>query len=260
MIYGFLSYNSKALKISFLLYVSYSMTEQKKLSNHHHKVALEKKQKMKSHLMLSALDLYCQSSPEKVLVIDDFVKYAGVSRGTFYNYFLSTNELLTEISMNMSDEVLEIIEPIIAVLNHPIERVTIATRLYLRSAMHYPVWGRLITSVGPRYVVRDRNVAKFLTRDLKKADELGHIKIEDYRVTRDMFLGSVYYSLETMLTETVDQHYLGLVIKTLLGHLGIQQNEVQRLYQLELPSEIEITTPFFTILKQHQSKGYDHKN
>ena len=58
-----------------------------------------------------------------------------------------------------------------------------------------------------------------------------------------------------MLTETVDQHYLGLVIKTLLGHLGIQQNEVQRLYQLELPSEIEITTPFFTILRQHQIKS-----
>ncbi|EXD37268.1 hypothetical protein J500_0608 [Acinetobacter sp. 479375] len=37
--------------------------------------------------------------------------------------------------------------------------------------------------------------------------------------------------------------------------MGIQQNEVQRLYQLELPSEIEITTPFFTILRQHQIKS-----
>lgn len=217
--------------------------------DHRSRVGLEKKQKMKNHLMVSALDLYHQTPVEQNLLIDDFVKHAGVSRGTFYNYFTSTNELLTEIAMQMSDEVLDIIEPIISQLDHPLERIMLATRLYLRSAIRFPIWGQLITSIGPKFTIRGRNISQYLARDLKKAHDLGLIKITDYRVSRDIFLGSAYYSLETILTETVDQDYFNLVMETIFTNLGLAQGEVKRLINLPLPTEIEIKTPFFTILK-----------
>ncbi|MBJ9984692.1 TetR/AcrR family transcriptional regulator [Acinetobacter sp. S40] len=207
---------------------------------------------MKNHLMVSALDLYCQVPAEQNLLIDDFVKHAGVSRGTFYNYFTSTNELLTELAIQMSDEILDIIEPIIFQFDHPLERVMLATKLYLRSATRYPVWGQLITSVGPRFTLRGRNISRYLTRDLKKAHDLGLVIIKDYRVSRDIFLGSAYYSLETILTEAVDQDYFNLVIETLFINLGIAPEEAQRLMSLPLPSEVNIQTPFFTVLKNHQ--------
>ena len=167
---------------------------------------------MKNHLMVSAIDLYGQTPVDQSLLIDDYVKHAGVSRGTFYNYFTSTNELLTEIAMHMSDEVLDIIEPIISQLDHPLERIMLATKLYLRSAIRFPIWGQLITSVGPKFTIRGRNISQYLARDLKKAHDLNLITIRDYRVSRDIFLGSAYYSLETILMETVDQNYFNLVI------------------------------------------------
>lgn len=216
--------------------------------NHRSRVGLEKKQKMKNHLMVSAIDLYGQTPVDQSLLIDDYVKHAGVSRGTFYNYFTSTNELLTEIAMHMSDEVLDIIEPIISQLDHPLERIMLATKLYLRSAIRFPIWGQLITSVGPKFTIRGRNISQYLARDLKKAHDLNLITIRDYRVSRDIFLGSAYYSLETILMETVDQNYFNLVIETIFVNLGLSQDEVQRLMDLPVPSEIDIQTPFFTIL------------
>lgn len=198
--------------------------------------------------MVSAIDLYGQTPVDQSLLIDDYVKHAGVSRGTFYNYFTSTNELLTEIAMHMSDEVLDIIEPIISQLDHPLERIMLATKLYLRSAIRFPIWGQLITSVGPKFTIRGRNISQYLARDLKKAHDLNLITIRDYRVSRDIFLGSAYYSLETILMETVDQNYFNLVIETIFVNLGLSQDEVQRLMDLPVPSEIDIQTPFFTIL------------
>lgn len=221
--------------------------------DHRSRVGLEKKQKMKNHLMLSSLDLYCQAPAEQNLLIDDFVKHAGVSRGTFYNYFTSTNDLLTEIAMQMSDEVLDIIEPIILQYDHPVERIMLATKLYLRSAIRYPIWGQLITSIGPKFTIRGRNISLYLTRDLKKADDLALITIKDYRVSRDIFLGSAYYSMETILTETVGQDYLNLVMESMFINLGITQDEVNRLMSLTLPSEIAIETPYFSLLKGLQS-------
>ena len=42
-------------------------------------------------------DLRAEHGPD-IPVVDDFVKAAGVSRGTFYNYFKSTSELFEAIA------------------------------------------------------------------------------------------------------------------------------------------------------------------
>ncbi|MFD2272333.1 TetR/AcrR family transcriptional regulator [Undibacterium arcticum] len=54
---------------------------------------------------------YLRKKGPDLPVIDDFIAAAGVARGTFYNYFNTTSELLAAVTGEMSDEVLSIIDP-----------------------------------------------------------------------------------------------------------------------------------------------------
>ncbi len=50
------------------------------------------------------LDAYAGSAPGTRPVIDDVVRVAGVSRGTFYKYFESLDEILPELGQRMAEE------------------------------------------------------------------------------------------------------------------------------------------------------------
>src|SRR5271165_4388978 len=52
-------------------------------------------------------------------VIDDFIRAAGIARGTFYNYFKSTDELLRATSELLTEEVISSIDNKIRSLKDP---------------------------------------------------------------------------------------------------------------------------------------------
>jgi AcrR family transcriptional regulator len=57
-------------------------------------------------------------------VIDDIIREAQVSRGTFYNYFVSVNEVLAAISQALSDQMTTGILPVYDVLQEPWQRLS----------------------------------------------------------------------------------------------------------------------------------------
>lgn len=61
--------------------------------DHRTGVGLERRARMRQRLIEAAPPVFAEMGPE-VAQIDDVIRLAGVSRGAFYNYFRSTNELL----------------------------------------------------------------------------------------------------------------------------------------------------------------------
>ena len=68
-------------------------------------------------------------------VIDDFIKAAGIARGTFYNYFKSTDELLLATSELLSEEQMELINKIVGRISRdPVMRFGVGLRIWIRWA------------------------------------------------------------------------------------------------------------------------------
>src|SRR4249919_1279134 len=89
--------------------------------DHRVRVGAQRREKTKLRLLENALSVFSEKGPD-VAVIDDFIAAAGVSRGTFYNHFKTTNELLLALATAMSDEVLQIVDPLVLHHDDPVAR------------------------------------------------------------------------------------------------------------------------------------------
>jgi AcrR family transcriptional regulator len=221
--------------------------------DHRVRVGAQRREKTRLRLLESALRVFNEKGPD-LAVIDDFIAAAGVSRGTFYNHFKTTNELLLALATAMSDEVLQIVDPLVLHQDDPIRRFAAGSRLYMKMALRYPLWGGFITRVGTRIATRGQLIDVYLTRDLELALASGRLKVDSVTVARDLVLGAIFYGIETMLTEpTLESHPEQIVRCVLIGlGLGVAEAEAIAFMPLEIPSAVE--GPIFSGLKPAKAR------
>lgn len=218
------------------------------VQDHRVRVGAQRREKTRLRLLESALTVFTDKGPDAA-VIDDFIAAAGVSRGTFYNHFRTTGELLLALATAMSDEVLEIVDPLVLHLHDPVERFACGTRLYMQMALRYPLWGSFMTRVGTRIAARGQLIDAHLTRDLALALEQKKLSIDSVIVARDIVLGAIFYGIETMLTEPTRAHHAEQILRSVLVGFGLAPHEAQRIafMPLEMPGAVQ--GPIFSGLK-----------
>ena len=217
--------------------------------DHRVRVGAQRRQKTRLRLLQSALRVFGEKGAETAL-IDDVIEVAGVARGTFYNHFRTTAELLLALAGEMSDEVLGVVDPIALRFDDPVHRFAVGTRLYMRAALRYPTWGRFITSVGTRIATRGQLIDLYLTRDLSEAVKQKRVDVADVLVARDIVLGSIFYGIETMLTEPTHKHHPEHLVATFLRGMGIPASEADRIAFMPLPEAGAVQGPLFSSLPQ----------
>jgi AcrR family transcriptional regulator len=199
-------------------------------------------------LLESALAVFADKGPDAA-VIEDFIAAAGVSRGTFYNHFHTTSELLLALAGAMSDEVLQVVDPVVLALTDPVQRFATGTRLYMQMAVRYPVWGRFITHVGTRIATRGQLIDEYLSRDLALAIKRKRIRVDNLRVARDIMLGSIFYGIETMLTEPTHDHHAEQMLRSVMLGFGVAPEEAAAIAYMALPTLGPVLGPIFSKLK-----------
>lgn len=216
--------------------------------DHRVRVGAQRREKTRLSLLESALSVIHDKGPDGA-VIEDFIAAAGVSRGTFYNHFNTTNELLLALATEMSDEVLGTVDPLVLELKDPIQRFSTGTRLYMQMAIRYPLWGSFLNRMGTRIATRGQLIEKYLTRDLTDALDAGLIRADNVLVARDMVLGSIFYGIETMVTEPTHAHHPEHLIETVLRGLSVPDAVAHAVAFMPLPKTKDIEGPIFSRLK-----------
>lgn len=216
--------------------------------DHRVRVGAQRRGKTRLRLLQSALAVFTEKGPD-VAVIDDFIAAAGVSRGTFYNHFNTTHELLLTLATAMSDEVLHIVDPLVLPLDEPVQRFATGTRLYMQMAVRYPLWGSFITRVGTRIATRGQLIDVYLTRDLELARKSGRIDVDSVLGARDLVLGSIFYGIETMLSEHTRAHHPEYLMRSVLIGLGLEPTEAQNIAFMPLPTPGAVEGPIFSTMR-----------
>jgi AcrR family transcriptional regulator len=204
------------------------------VEDHRVRVGAQRREKTRLRLLESALGVFTAKGPDAA-VIDDFIAAAGVSRGTFYNHFRTTNELLFALATAMSDEVLQCVDPMVVQLEDPVRRFATGSRLYMKMALRYPLWGSFITRVGTRIAARGQLIDDYLTRDLELAVKQQRLQVDSVLVARDIVLGSIFYGIETMLIEPTRAHHPEHMLRCVLAGLGLAPAEAEAIAFMPLP-------------------------
>ncbi len=194
--------------------------------NYQTRIGALKREKTRLRLIESALKVFAEKGPDAPL-IDDFIAAAGVARGTFYNYFRTTAELLSAVAAESSDEVLGVIDPVVRRIEDPAVRVVTGVRLYMEMAVRYPLWGAFITRVGTKRGSRGRLLDVYLTRDLQLGIDAGRFAATEVVVARDVALGAIVYGIETLLSGHAPVEYLENSLFSLLLAFGLESLEAR---------------------------------
>lgn len=215
--------------------------------DHRIRVGAQRREQTRLRLIESALTVLADKGPDTA-AIEDFIVAAKVSRGTFYNYFRTTSELLLAVAGGMSDEILQMVDPVVQQFQDPVERFTAGSRLYMQTALRYPRWGAFIARVGTRIAARGQLIDVYLNRDLTNAIALKRLKVDNVLVARDVVLGTIFFGIETMLTEPTQDHHPEHMMRCVLTGFGLSPEEAQAIAFAPLPILGAVQGPIFSRL------------
>lgn len=193
------------------------------------RVAAEKRERMRGRLIEAALEVFSSKGVEAT-VIDDLIAQAQVSRGTFYNYFQTTHEVMAAVLQSLVNELLLLVDAAIADRPDPAERLACGVRTMLHTARRFPQAGRFIARLG---VTRSPDLLPALNhplRDLVEGIETGRFMLTDPLLGLDLVVGTTSAALLSlsMRPDLTDDYPQEITFHLLLG-LGMTRAAARKL-------------------------------
>ena len=163
-------------------------------------------------------------------VIEDLIEQAQVSRGTFYNYFRTTDEVMAAVLQAVGNELLSLVDLAIADRADPAERLACGVRTVLHTARHFPQVGRFMSRVGVNRSLDHLPALGYLLRDLVEATEAGRFKLDDPTLGLDLVVGTTNAALLSlsMRSDLTDAYPQEITFHILLG-LGMTRAAARKL-------------------------------
>ena len=194
-----------------------------------------KRARTRKELVTAAFHVFAEKGFD-VPVVADFIAASGVSRGTFYNYFQTREEILAAVADELAREINALILPVLSDLRDPAERVAASARCFIGMAAGDPVRGAILVRMIPiaggplNEQMRRHAVAMF-----REGVSSGRFKIESIQAAHDIGLGMVAMVVRTILGKKhVPANYTQVTIAMYLRSLGIQAREATRIATMPL--------------------------
>ena len=209
--------------------------------DHRPRVAAEKRERMRARLVETALEVFAERGVG-ASVIQEVIARAGVSQGTFYNYFRTNEDLLQAVSQELNNELVQWIEG--AVLRHadPAQRLADGVRLYMHKARAFPLFGRFLVQAGLGLASPANQIYVNVPPHIEAGFAQGRFERMPMAVALDFVSGSAMAAIARMASEPVADDYPEQIVATLLHALGMSAAEARAiafapLAALNLPPE-----------------------
>ena len=202
------------------------MLESPIATDHRPRVAAERRARMRRKLVESALLVFAEKGVD-ASVIEDVIAAAGVSRGTFYNYFLTNAELLVAAIEELGNEVVDLIESRVKSLPSPAARLFTGLRQYLDVAQRFPLFARFITRVGPQAIGPDNLVYKYIPIHIEEGLRAGEFVDAPVGVALDMVVGAGLIAVTRISADRTNDAYLRAMLLALARSLGFDQGRAE---------------------------------
>ena len=219
-------------------------------TDHRPRVAAERRERMRKRLIESALIVFAQKGVG-ASVIPEVVAAAEVSQGSFYNYFRTNDDLLTAVSEELSNEMLQLIESVVGGIADPGVRVATALRCYLQLARGCRMVARFLAGAGMRVGGEHSMVYDVLPPDLEEGAKLGQFDPAALTVAVDIIKGAVLVAMHRMAQGRIAKAYPEQMVQAMLRSLGVSTADAVRLTAAPLP---RLAIPAESLLARVQAR------
>ena len=201
-------------------------------SDHRPRVAAEKRARMRRKLVESALLVFAEKGVD-ASVIEDVIAAAGVSRGTFYNYFRTNAELLVAVNEELNDEISTLIKAQVRPDPDPTARQCMGFRLFVDVARRYPLFAKFVARAGVN--VRPGSLRhEFMSPSIKAAIKAGDFADMPLVVALDFIAGNILTAVVSVSEGRLDDNYLAALIAATLRGVGVSEMKAASLMAVPL--------------------------
>lgn len=198
--------------------------------NHRTLVGKIRRANTEAKIIEAAIQVFAEKGPQGA-VIDDFIKAAGIARGTFYNYFRTTNELLEATQTWLRDDLIKSIEDVLIDVTDPITRFGLGIRLWMKRAESDRAWCGFVSQVR---LFGSPELGKPI-RDLKRALRAKEVKIPNLEAAMDLVEGSGTNAMQRIFREPTLKNHGDKVAILILQGLGVDSVKIKEIINWPLP-------------------------
>ena len=208
-------------------------------SDHRTLVGARRRARTEERILEAALHVFAAKG-SSAPVIDDFIKAAGIARGTFYNYFRSTDELFDATAIWLLEDLAQSLDGALEEVTDPVLRIGIGIRLAMRKAEQDRAWAgfmgkflHLQPLAGPR-----------TDRALQRGLRLKRLHAPSADAAMDLLVGTWRQAMERIASHPELSGYGDSVAAIVLQGLGADPASIREIIARPLP---EMTRPTRTI-------------
>jgi len=204
------------------------------LEDHRPRVAAERRARMRRTLVEAALLVFAEKGVD-ASVIDDVITAAGVSRGTFYNYFRTNAELLIAANEELGNELARHIEAHVASLPSPAARLATGIRLYFDVARRFPLLAHFLARVGPQSAGPSNLLYTYLPAHLAEGVKRGEFEAMPSLAALDIIVGTGILVVARISAGDADDKYMDACLIGLMRSLGYPSARARAMVAIPLP-------------------------
>jgi AcrR family transcriptional regulator len=185
-----------------------------------------KRERTRAQLINTAMAMLADNSLGSVSILE-LATAAGVSNGTFYNYFQTREELVMAAAARLSEQLAGHLRSEFIGVNDPAERIVIAARTFMERTCEEPVFGwALLRLVGtlPRL---SEKVRQSILLDVREGKAKGRFHFSSEVAAADMVLGTLLVGIRSLLEKRVGQEHIGAVGEVSLVGLGMKLKDAK---------------------------------
>ncbi|ODV42503.1 TetR family transcriptional regulator [Cupriavidus sp. UYMMa02A] len=205
---------------------------------------------MRKRLLESAMIVFAQKGLG-ASVIPEVVAAAEVSKGSFYNYFRTNEELLVAVSEELSNEMLALIEGAVGGIEDPALRVATGVRSYLHLVRSYPIVARFLCSAGLSLAGKGSAMFDYLPPDLKEGQKRGFFSPMPIDAAVDLIAGTCLIAVYRMTNSRTAKRYPETLVEAMLRGLGIGTAMAHALTEAPIP---KLTAPPESMLAKTEAR------
>ncbi len=165
--------------------------------------------------------------------IEDFVAAAGVSRGTFYNYFPTTTALLHAMNTRVAGELDAHLDSMVREIEDPVTRLASTFHAILAAYLSDPVRGWVAMRVADSAAPRQGAFEDRFARNYREAVALGRFREIDMTAAWTVAFGAMRMAQRDAVTGAAAPVQTVQVVALVLSAFGVPYDEAHQISAAE---------------------------
>lgn len=167
--------------------------------------------------------------------IEEICKAAKISRGTFYNYFDSMDQLFDALSFELNHDFNRAVTALLRQMPHAAHRAGAAVRYYLERAMNDPQWAWAMVNISAGGPIFGADTYQHAQWTAEEGIASGEFKLTGPNSGRDLQLGTTLAAMITQLRNSPSPTYPVSVARHILLGMGVPSERVEEIVASPLP-------------------------